>query len=105
MADKSFTFFEVHLHDGFSISGTNTAPAIGGPDDESEAEASAAIDAAETDEESEYETGDRSFGAGDGAKVLLGLVLVAGLAVAARVLMGGEDLEELEELDDLAAEA
>jgi hypothetical protein len=107
MADKSFTLFEVHLHDGLSFSATNTSPAIGVGDDESEeteidVEGSEAAVETGTDAES---SGAESSGAGNGLKVLIGLVLVAGLAVAARKLMGESDLEELEELDDLAAEA
>jgi hypothetical protein len=112
MADKSFTLFEVHLHDGLSFSATNTSPAIGVGDDESEeteidVEGSEAAVETGTDAESSgaESSGAESSGAGNGLKVLIGLVLVAGLAVAARKLMGESDLEELEELDDLAAEA
>ncbi|MFC5366070.1 hypothetical protein [Salinirubrum litoreum] len=102
MGDRSLTLFEVHLHDGLSFSATNTSPAIGVGDDESEG---TEIDV--EDDETAFETAgdDESAGVGNGVKVLIGLVLVAGLAVAARKLMGTDDLEELEELDDLAAEA
>jgi hypothetical protein len=104
MADKSFTLFEVHLHDGVSISGTNTAPAVGDVGDGSTAEGEAS-EPVELDDAGDHETPDDSSGPGAGLAVFVGLVLVAGLAVAARVLMGDDDLEELEELDDLAAEA
>jgi hypothetical protein len=103
MADRSLTLFEVHLHDGLSFSATNTAPAIGDAADDADGSEDPEVD----DDETQFETGtdDESAGTGNGVKVLIGLVLVAGLAVAARKLMGNEDLEELEELDDLAAEA
>jgi hypothetical protein len=105
MGDRSLTLFEVHLHDGLSFSATNTAPAIGSDDGDEE------DDAVGTDieiEDTEADTGSErteSAGPGAGLAVLVGLVLVAGLAVAARKLMGDDDLEQLEELDDLAAEA
>jgi hypothetical protein len=117
MASKSFTLFEVHLHDGLSLSATNSAPAIGGKGDEAEtAEAPSEETTIEvTDEETNEETTERadefdadaeSEDGGSGLKVLFGLMIVVGLAVAARKLMGGsEDLEDLEELDDLAVEA
>lgn len=108
MGDRSLTLFEVHLHDGLNLSATNTAPAIGGDDangdDEGEAVGSD-IDIEDTGADADRE-GDESSGPGAGFAVLVGLVLVAALAVAARKLMGDdEDLEQLEELDDLAAEA
>jgi hypothetical protein len=103
MGDSSFTLFEVHLHDGLSLSATNTSPAIGERPDDADAD-DEGVEQAEPAEQFETDTADGSAGP-TGAKVLIGLVLVAGLAVAARKLMGDADLEELEELDDLAADA
>jgi hypothetical protein len=117
MASKSFTLFEVHLHDGLSFSASNSAPAIGrksDTSDEADADAGAGETTIEvTDEETTEETAEEEMDAdaedadgGSGLKVLFGLLIVAGLAVAARKLMGeSEDLEDLEELDDLAVEA
>ncbi|WP_224335252.1 hypothetical protein [Haloprofundus halobius] len=123
MAD--FTIFEVHLHDGFSFSPTNTAPMFGGEDDQQrEAVESAkgrvskllgrgatsdggdvdqietAVDADESTEADETESG------GNGGKLLLALVLVVVVAAAAKTLMGDDaGFDELEELDELSEEA
>jgi hypothetical protein len=104
MGDRSLTLFEVHLHDGLSFSATNTAPAIGGDGGERESEETdVETEAADPDEG--FEDGESESAGGNGLKVLIGLVLVAGLAIAARKLMGDEDLEQLEELEDLAVDA
>ncbi|AKU08762.1 MULTISPECIES: hypothetical protein [Haloferax] len=104
MAD--FTLFEVHLHDGFEFSPTNSAPLLSkrGGDEaaalETEDESyddyddyDAELDADETDES-------ESSG-GPGMALLVGFVLLVGIAAAVRYIRGGgDDLDELADLDD-----
>ncbi|RDZ44137.1 hypothetical protein C5B91_11430 [Haloferax sp. Atlit-10N] len=101
MAD--FTLFEVHLHDGFEFSPTNSAPLLskrGGDEaaaleaeDESYDDYDAELDADETDES-------ESSG-GPGMALLVGFVLLVGIAAAVRYIRGGGgDLDELADLDD-----
>ncbi|ELZ83088.1 hypothetical protein C453_13821 [Haloferax elongans ATCC BAA-1513] len=92
MAD--FTLFEVHLHDGFEFSPTNRAPLMGAQD-ESDDEYDVEF---EDDYEAEYES--ESEG-GSKMGLLFGLVLLIGIAAGVRYLRGGgEDLDELADLDD-----
>jgi hypothetical protein len=97
----SFTFFEIHLHDGFSLS--NSAPFVSGGDDEEYEELEA-----EREEDLEEEIGEEieeyeeSSGSGAG-RALLVLVLLVGAALAVKKMTGGDDeYEELEDLDDLS---
>ncbi|ELZ54733.1 MULTISPECIES: hypothetical protein [unclassified Haloferax] len=101
MAD--FTLFEVHLHDGFEFSPTNSAPllskgvdALTDADDESHDDYDAELDADETDES-------ESSG-GPGMALLVGFVLLVGIAAAVRYIRGDDDLDELADLDDDADE-
>jgi hypothetical protein len=120
LMDK-FTLLELHVHDGMEFSATNTAPAIGRSGEEadveeleatvaaSESDADAEGDAgtdldgesdAESDSESDSDAGGRSPGP---LGLLVGLLVVALLAVAVRKLRGGDADLEVAELDDLAA--
>ncbi|WP_224449383.1 hypothetical protein [Haloprofundus salilacus] len=126
MAD--FTIFEVHLHDGFSFSPTNTAPMLGGEkgqqseaveeakgrvskllgkgaaSDDGTADTEGDVDQIETAAD-EVED-DESDSGGSGGKLLLALVLVVVITAAARSLMGDDaGFDELEELDELSEEA
>jgi len=94
---KTFTFLEVHLHDGLSFSASNSAPFVGSGDDEGAREAGEG----EYEASTEYdETADDSGGVPAGVAALVGLVFLIGVAALARKLMGGGD--DLAELDDLA---
>jgi hypothetical protein len=116
LMDK-FTLLELHVHDGMEFSATNTAPAIGRSGEEadveeleatvaaSESDADAEGDAGtdldgESDAESDSDAGGRSPGP---LGLLVGLLVVALLAVAVRKLRGGDADLEVAELDDLAA--
>jgi hypothetical protein len=101
MADRSLTLFEIHLHDGFSLS--NSAPFVGEveePDAETEEATAVEIEG----EEAEPGEAEAEAGSGSGAaRALLVFALLVGAALAVRRLKGGADeYEELEELDDLA---
>ncbi|WP_148414371.1 hypothetical protein [Haloferax sp. KTX1] len=104
MAD--FTLFEVHLHDGFEFSPTNSAPLLSKrgdaeleADDESNDDYDAEFDADESDEFDDSES-DESGGR-PGLGLLVGLVLLVGIAAAVRYIRGdGDDLDELADLDD-----
>jgi cell division protein FtsB len=113
MADRSITLFELHLHEGVSLSATNNSPlrALRGSDEEAEeAEAEAEEMEAEMDEleeemdELEEELEDMEESRGRGFLMLLLIGAAVGAYVAFRML-GGDDLDELEELDDLADRA
>ncbi|WP_049986931.1 hypothetical protein [Halobellus rufus] len=99
MTEKSFTFFEIHLHDGLSFSATNTAPAIGGSSEPDPEESSNGVD----DEATESTSGG-PFGGGAGLPVagLVALVLLVALAAVAKHLRGDDDA--LSELDDVGEE-
>jgi len=103
MTAKSFTFFEIHLHDGLSFSATNTAPAIGGSSSESEDEPSGDVaDVESTDEE----RGGRFGGDSSNLQIggLIALVLLVALAVVAKYLRSGGDADALSTLDDVGEE-
>jgi hypothetical protein len=119
MADRSLTLFELHLHEGVTLSATNTAPfrALRGDGDEVD-EVAAEMDETgeigeidetdETDEtiddfEDDTEEGDESRGRGTLALLLLGVAVGAYLAV--RLLRSDDDLAELEDLADAAVDA
>ncbi|MFB6154549.1 MAG: hypothetical protein ABEJ22_01555 [Haloferacaceae archaeon] len=94
MADKEFTFFELHLHD---------ADVQFGP----ESIGSGVLGSDEGDSEETEPTGhdvevaaSEGGGAGTAVAALVVLVAVAALVYAAKKLLGGDDeLAELEELD------
>jgi hypothetical protein len=92
MADKKFTFLELHLGDGNIQFGPQSL-STGGEATEDELE----FDDAET-EESDCSGGKKLL------PVVLVLVLIVGVAVAAKKLAGGADLDELEDLDELVDE-
>ena len=110
MTAKSFTFFEIHLHDGLSFSATNTAPAIGGSSSESDGDSSSedgdpsgGIDDAEsTDEErgGPFSGGSTDLPIGG----LIALVLLVALAAVAKYLRSGGEADALSELDDVDEE-
>ncbi|SEL63138.1 hypothetical protein [Haloferax larsenii] len=91
MAD--FTLFEVHLHDGFEFSPTNRAPLMGAQD-ESDDEYDVEF---EDDAEAESESASKG---GSKMGLLFGLALLIGIAAGVRYLRGGDDLDELADLDE-----
>ena len=96
MADKQFTFFELHFHDGFQV-GPRSLPGVGELTDGDEATA----DSARTDTTA---TGDEGSAGGSVRSVLgplVGLGALAALAYAARKLLAGVDAEGFDALDDV----
>lgn len=97
MSDKSFTFFELHFHDGFQFGPKSLQGLKGGA---AEGETEPALDAAgeEAVEEPEEESGGCL-----GCK-LLGLGVLAAAAYALRKLLsdpsGLDALDDIEELDE-----
>lgn len=87
MADRKFTLLELHFDRGFQI-GPKTI-GVGGDDEAEDLEAEA-----EDEEFDDEESGSGLAGAG---KALLALVLLAGIAVVVRKLLGGDDEAEFEE--------
>ncbi|WP_336025148.1 hypothetical protein [Halobellus salinisoli] len=103
MTEKSFTLFEIHLHDGLSFSATNTAPAIGGSSSESDEGMSEDVDDSSESTDSGKNT---PFSDGVGRLPIGGfiaLVLLVALAAAAKHFRG-EDSDALAELDDVGEE-
>ncbi|RDZ63289.1 hypothetical protein C5B90_09020 [Haloferax sp. Atlit-12N] len=102
MAD--FTLFEVHLHDGFEFSPTNSAPLLskGGSEMELEADDESYDDYDDYDVEFDDDEADEAESGGrPGVGLLVGLVLLVGIAAAVRYIRGGgDDLDELADLDD-----
>ncbi|WP_144903293.1 hypothetical protein [Halobellus captivus] len=104
MTEKSFTFFEIHLHDGLSFSATNTAPAIGGSsagesDDDATESQPDERDSGSSDTKrcAPFCGGSRSLQIGG----LVALALLVALAAAAKHLRGGGDaLSELDDIDE-----
>jgi hypothetical protein len=99
-----FTLVELHVHDGMEFSATNTAPAIGGGADDEEAdeeyeELEASV------EEGDAESTDEDGGSVGPLSLLVGLVVLAALAVAIRKLRGDDTDLEVAELDDLTEAA
>jgi hypothetical protein len=94
MADKKFTLLELHLDEGSIQVGP---AALGAEDDE--------ITEPEAEDEDEPDDGGCCPGRKAG-KLLVVLLILAVLALGLKkVLGGGDDLEELEELADLDEEA
>ncbi|MGM0591159.1 MAG: hypothetical protein ACQETI_05920 [Halobacteriota archaeon] len=94
MAQKKFTFLEVHL-DGsdlqFGPSSVGDVPGL--ESGESDDEGSVEVD---------VEAAEESADCNRGIALLVGLALLVVIAVVARKVTGGDDIEELEELDDFA---
>lgn len=100
MAD--FTLFEVHLHDGFEFSPSSRGPFFAKSEEMSEDyEAELEPDAEEYDIEIEAEEEDESSGS-RAMSMLVGLVLLVGIAAIVRFIRGrgDDDLDELADLDD-----
>jgi len=97
MADKKFTLLELHLDDGSIQVGP---AALGAEDNE--------ITEPETEDEDEDEVDGGGCGcpARKAGKLLVVLLVLAVLALGLKKLLGGgEELDELEELADLDEEA
>ena len=99
-----FTLFELHVHDGMEFSATNTAPAIGAGDDDEAAEEEYEELEAPT-EEGDAESTDEDGGSVGPVGLLVGLVVLAALAVAIRKFRGDDADLEVAELDDLTEAA
>jgi hypothetical protein len=109
MADRSITLFELHLHEGVSLSATNNSPlrALRGSDEEAEEAEAEETEAEEMEaemDELEEEVEEMEESRGRGLLMLLLIGAAVGAYVAVRML-GGDDLDDLEELDDLADRA
>jgi hypothetical protein len=116
MADRSLTLFEVHLHDGVSLSASNRAPFVGGRedsgDDETEIELEEMDDEIEEVDEDVEEMEDELDDleeeldeVRESSRSLSMIALVLGLIAVAAIVMrmrGGDGMDEMEELDDLA---
>ncbi|SFR55102.1 hypothetical protein SAMN04487947_2189 [Halogeometricum rufum] len=116
MGEKSFTFFEIHLHDA-KFNAPESGPRFfqRGPDEDEESEddegySSIDVDDEETDESVESGTDAAAEDAdessrGVGGAAVVGLLLLVALAVAVKVLTGEDDLDELDDLSDIAVES
>jgi hypothetical protein len=94
MAEKKFTLLEVHLGDGHVQFGPKSIDTRENDERESAAEG-------EGDDEDVQETSDgRSL-----LPLLFGLLALAVVAAAAKKLTGSDDVDDLEALDEMAAEA
>ncbi len=105
MSDKSFTFFEIHLHDGIQV--TNQAPFLGADEDvEALPETTGDEEPSEATDVDVGDAGEEESSGGLGVgKLLLALVVVAALAIAAWKFTGDDDdLEELEDLEEVRTE-
>jgi hypothetical protein len=116
---EKFTLFELHVHDGMEFSATNTAPAIGqsSADGDEEYEEltestepveiedaeSGSESGSESESESDSDSGDAGRSVGP-LTLLVGVVVLAVVAVAIRKLRGGDAELEIAELDDLSDE-
>lgn len=118
MADRSLTLLELHLHEGVSLSATNTAPfraLRGRRDDEADEGMEEMEEMEEMDDEmdemdeeiddleDEIEELEESRGRGTLALLLVGVAVGAYLAL--RLLRSDDDLAELEDLADAAVDA
>jgi hypothetical protein len=98
MSDKSFTFFEIHLHDGIQV--TNNAP-FGKSKEVAGEELSDVVDLEDLEDLGDLEATVSSSGPSLGRFLFVVAVLVV-LAIAVKKFRGGEDLSELEDLDEVA---
>lgn len=116
------TLLEINLPEGTSLNASNLSSLVGGQKRKSKSDDSGSPSleiggisgksgsGSSSDFDSGSESGldadsDADSGSGGGKLVpLLGLLVLVGLAVAVRSLMGGsdEDIDELDELDDLS---
>lgn len=99
MSEKSLTLLELHLDDGRIQIGPRSLSTGRSTREEADGEAG---DVDVIDGSDESADGDGADTGGSAAKALLALLVVATLALAAWKLLGGEDLEAVEELDELA---
>ena len=98
MADKQFTFFELHFHDGVQI-GPRSLPGIGESADEDTA---GEMPESGAGTETVADSADPSGGSGPSVLgPLLGLGALAAVAYAVRKLLGGIEPEGLDALDDI----
>jgi hypothetical protein len=98
----NFTLFEVHLHDGFEFSPSSRGPFIG-RSEETDEDYEAELEGESEEYEVEIETEeDESESGGRGMSLLVGLVLLVGIAAAVRFIRGrgDDDLDELAEFDE-----
>lgn len=97
MSDKSFTFFELHFHDGFQL-GPKTLGQGEQPFDD------AAADETDAEVEAEPDTADTESSGGCLGCKLVGLGVLAAAAYAVRKLLSGpsglDALDDIEELDE-----
>ena len=95
MSDKSFTFFELHFHDGVQLGPKSLEGGTGAPD--TTADETAAAGEPETEDVS-------SPGGGSAVGALLGLGVLAAAAYAVKQLLsapnGLDALDDIEELDE-----
>ncbi|WP_411963836.1 hypothetical protein [Haloferax sp. YSMS24] len=99
----NFTLFEVHLHDGFEFSPSSRGPFFGSSEetsDDYDAEMEEAVEEYDIEIEGDDETSES--GGRSAMGVLMGLVLLVGIAAGVRYIRGrGDDeLDELADLDD-----
>ncbi|MFW5934459.1 MAG: hypothetical protein ACOCQL_01260 [Halolamina sp.] len=100
MADKQFTFFELHFHEGFQV-GPRSLPGVDElTDGEPTTSDSAPTDTTQTTAEASSEESAGGSGLGVLAP-LVGLGALAALAYAVRKLLAGVEPEGLDALDDI----
>jgi len=99
MADKQFTFFELHFHDGFQV-GPRSLPGV---DELTDGEPTPTdTGSADTSDTSDTATEESSGGSALSMLApLLGLSALAAIAYAVKKLLGGVEPEGLDALDDI----
>lgn len=101
----NFTLFEVHLHDGFEFSPSSRGPFFGKSEelsDDYDAELEESSEA-EYDVDIEAEEAEDESGGSRAMSMLVGLVLLVGIAAVVRFVRGrgsDDDYDELADLDD-----
>ncbi|QIB74867.1 hypothetical protein GL213_06135 [Halogeometricum borinquense] len=101
MGNNSFTLFEIHLHDT-----PNIGPQLFGKGSKGEDESEGTEEYHSIEVHDEEETESAGSSRGIGGMAIVSFVLLIALAIAVKVLSGGDDdLDELDDLSDVSVES